>query len=133
FTSDDLAYLATLTGNDGKPLFDHAFLKFLGEMRFSVDVWGIPEGTAVFAHEPLLRVTGPLLQCQLLETPLLNMINFQTLIATKAARICQAAQGEPVIEFGLRRAQGIDGGSPPAAPLTSAAASQPATSWRENS
>jgi len=110
FDDSDLAYLATLTGNDKKPLFDEPFLKFLRELRFTVDVWAMPEGTAVFAHEPLLRVTGPLLQCQLLETPLLNMLNFQTLIATKAARICQAAQGQPVIEFGLRRAQGIDGG-----------------------
>ena len=63
-----------------------------------------------FGQEPLVRVRGPILQCQLLETPLLNTINFQTLIATKAARICAAARGEPVIEFGLRRAQGIDGG-----------------------
>jgi len=109
FDETDLRYLKSLNGNDNKPLFEPAFLNFLAQMRFTVDVWGIPEGTVVFPHEPLLRVTGPLLQCQLLETPLLNMINFQTLIATKAARICQAAQGQPVIEFGLRRAQGIDG------------------------
>ena len=109
FTDDDLAYLKSLQGNDAQPLFDAAFLEYLKRMTFSVDVWGIPEGTAVFPHEPLLRVSGPLLQCQLLETPLLNMINFQTLIATKAARICHAAKGERVMEFGLRRAQGIDG------------------------
>jgi nicotinate phosphoribosyltransferase len=69
----------------------------------------VPEGTAVFAHEPLLRVRGPILQCQLVETPLLNLVNFSTLIATKAARVCTAAEGEPVLEFGLRRGQGIDG------------------------
>ncbi|HEY1080897.1 MAG TPA: nicotinate phosphoribosyltransferase, partial [Prosthecobacter sp.] len=69
----------------------------------------IPEGTVVFPHEPLVRIKGPLIQAQLVETALLNIINFQTLIATKAARVCQAAQGEPVLEFGLRRAQGPDG------------------------
>ena len=69
----------------------------------------MPEGTVVFPHQPMLRVIGPLLQCQLLETPLLDMLNFQTLIATKAARVCAAADGDPVLEFGLRRAQGIDG------------------------
>src|SRR5690606_33773013 len=62
-----------------------------------------------FGQEPLVRVRGPILQCQLAETALLNFINFQTLIATKSARICGAAQGEPVLEFGLRRAQGVDG------------------------
>jgi len=110
FREDDLAYLATLAGNDGKPLFEPAFLEHLRDLRFAVDVDAVPEGTVVFPHEPLLRVTGPILPCQLLETPLLTLLNFQTLIATKAARVCLAARGEPVIEFGLRRAQGIDGG-----------------------
>ncbi len=110
FDASDLDYLATLDGNDGKPLFDRGFLDYLGEMRFTCDVDAIPEGTAVFPHEPLLRIKGPILQAQLVETPLLNLVNFQTLIATKAARVCQAARGEPVLEFGLRRAQGIDGG-----------------------
>src|SRR6185295_7539527 len=81
----------------------------LRKLRLACDVEAVPEGTVVFPHEPLLRVQGPILQAQLLETPLLNFLNFQTLIATKAARICMAARGEPVIEFGLRRAQGIDG------------------------
>jgi len=109
FDDSDIAYLAGLTGSDGQPLFERGFVDYLRDLRFSVDLDAIPEGTVVFPHEPLLRVRGPILQCQLLETPLLNMINFQTLIATKAARICQAARGEPVLEFGLRRAQGIDG------------------------
>ena len=109
FTETDLSFLATLKGSDNKPLFNSDFLDYLGKLRFDCDLDAIPEGTLVFPHEPLLRVQGPLLQCQLLETTLLNIINFQTLIATKAARICQATQGEPVLEFGLRRAQGIDG------------------------
>ncbi|MCS7019271.1 MAG: nicotinate phosphoribosyltransferase [Cytophagales bacterium] len=110
FDNSDIAYLATLRGSDGKPLFETAFLDYLSNMRFTCDVDAIPEGTVVFPQEPLLRVKGPLIEGQLLETALLNIINFQSLIATKAARICQAAQGEPVLEFGLRRAQGIDGG-----------------------
>jgi nicotinate phosphoribosyltransferase len=109
FDPEDLAYLATLCGNDGRRLFEQAFLDFLGEMRFACNVDGIPEGTLVFPHEPLLRVQGPLIQAQLLESALLNIVNFQTLVATKAARVVMAAKGEPVLEFGLRRAQGIDG------------------------
>jgi nicotinate phosphoribosyltransferase len=109
FDASDIAYLQTLTGNDGRPLFDAKFLRYLGELRITVDVDGMAEGTAVFGQEPLVRVQGPILQCQLLESPLLNILNFQTLIATKASRICAAAAGEPVLEFGLRRAQGIDG------------------------
>ncbi len=109
FTPDDLAYLATLTGNDQKPLFEEDFLTYLGTLKFDCDVDAIPEGTTVFPHEPLVRVRGNIIPCQILETPLLNIINFQTLIATKAARICLATGGDPVLEFGLRRAQGIDG------------------------
>jgi nicotinate phosphoribosyltransferase len=110
FDPDDLAYLATLTGNDGGPLFPQGFLDHLATLRWSLDVDAIPEGTAVFPHEPLLRVKGPLLQTQLVETPLLTMVNFATLVATKASRVCRAAGGDPVLEFGLRRAQGPDGG-----------------------
>lgn len=110
FTDEDRAYLATLKGNDGGALFEPAFLDYLGAVRFSCDVDAVPEGTAVFALEPLLRIKGPLLQCQLAETALLNILNFQTLIATKSARVCAAAEGDPVLEFGLRRAQGTDGG-----------------------
>ncbi len=109
FTPDDLAYLATLTGNDTAPLFAPEFLASLQHFQFTCDVDAVPEGTVVFPNEPLLRVRGPIVQAQIVETALLNFINFQTLIATKSARICLAAQGEPVLEFGLRRAQGVDG------------------------
>jgi len=110
FERDDLEYLGNVNGIDQKPLFDPAFLEYLGDLRWSCDVDAVPEGTVVFPYEPLLRVQGPILQAQIVETALLNFFNFQSLIATKAARICLAARGEPVIEFGLRRAQGVDGG-----------------------
>ncbi len=110
FCEDDLTYLGSLTTADGSALFEEGFLEYLRELHFTCDVDAIPEGTLVFPHEPIVRVKGPILQCQLLETFLLNSINFQSLIATKAARISIATQGEPVLEFGLRRAQGIDGG-----------------------
>ncbi|RMG33318.1 MAG: nicotinate phosphoribosyltransferase [Planctomycetota bacterium] len=110
FTPDDLSYLAGLRGNDGRPLFPDAFLSELQEFRFRGDVDAVREGTAVFAHEPLIRVTASIIEAQLLETALLTLVNFGTLITTKAARICEAAEGDAVVEFGLRRAQGIDGG-----------------------
>jgi nicotinate phosphoribosyltransferase len=110
FSESDLSYLGTLEGSDGTPLFEPAFLEYLREFRFGFDLDAIPEGTVVFPQEPLVRVRGPLLHCQLLETPLLNIMNFQTLVATKAARICLSAEGDPVLEFGLRRAQGNNGG-----------------------
>jgi nicotinate phosphoribosyltransferase len=109
FDAEDAAYLTTLRGNDGRPLFEPAFLDYLREMPWSCDVDAVAEGTVVFPYEPLVRVCGPLVQAQLLEAALLNIINFQTLVATKAARVTSAARGEPVLEFGLRRAQGIDG------------------------
>lgn len=109
FEADDLAYLAGLRGADDRPLFDPAFLDYLSALAFTCDVDAVVEGEVVFPHEPLLRVTGPILQAQLLETPALALLNFQSLIATKAARVCLAARGDPVVEFGLRRAQGIDG------------------------
>lgn len=109
FPVEDLAFLAGLTGNDGRPLFPTEFLDYLGALRFECDVDAVPEGTVVFPQEPLLRVRGPLIQAQIVESTLLNLLNFQTLIATKAARVCLAAGGEPVLEFGLRRAQGLDG------------------------
>lgn len=105
----DLDYLKSLSDIDGSPLFLAGFFEYLKDLRLTCDVDAIPEGTVVFPYEPLIRVRGPLLQCQLLESTLLNLINFPTLIATKAARICIAAEGDSVFEFGLRRAQGIDG------------------------
>ena len=110
FRDDDLDYLRSLKAQGGQPLFEAGFLNYLREFRFRCDVDAVPEGTVVFAGEPLLRVRGPLLQAQLAETAILNIVNFQTLIATKAARVCLAAGEDPVLEFGLRRAQGIDGG-----------------------
>lgn len=109
FDDSDIAYLATLKDSKGAPLFEESFFDFLSSMRFSCDVDAVPEGTTVFPFEPLIRVKGPLIQCQLLESPLLNLFNFPSLIATKAARICMAARGDEVLEFGLRRAQGVDG------------------------
>jgi len=111
FADSDLTYLATLTGNDGTPLFKPEFLEYLRKMDgLQLDIDAIPEGTVVFPHEPLMRVRGSILQAQLVETALLCLVNFHTLVASKAARICGAVgEGEEVLEFGLRRAQGLDG------------------------
>src|SRR5204863_1245846 len=105
----DLAYVRTLTGSDGKPLFDDDFIDVLRRFEFACDVDAMPEGSVVFPQEPLVRVRGPIMQAQIVESALLNIINFQSLIATKAARVVYAAKGDPVIDFGLRRAQGVDG------------------------
>jgi nicotinate phosphoribosyltransferase len=110
FREDEITYLATQRGNDHKPLFDAAFLDYLRGLRLTCNIDAMPEGTPVFPDEPLIRVCGPIIQCQLLETVLLTILNFQSLIATKAARVCRAAGNGEVIEFGLRRAQGVDGG-----------------------
>lgn len=109
FDDSDIEYLATLKGPDKAPLFENDFLKFLRELRFDCDIDAVPEGTVVFAHEPLVRVKGKIIPCQILETILLNIVNFQTLIATKAARVRLAAGEKAILEFGLRRAQGADG------------------------
>lgn len=109
FTAEEINYLSTLKSPNDEPLFLDSFLNYLSKLQFTGDVDAIPEGTIVFPHEPLLRITAPLVQCQLLETPLLNFINFATLVATKASRVCQAAENDKVIEFGFRRAQGPDG------------------------
>jgi nicotinate phosphoribosyltransferase len=104
FRDDELEYLRSLG------IFGAPFLDFLADFRFRGNVIAPQEGTVVFANEPLLTVEGPLAQAQLVETALLNIINFQTLVATRAARLVNAAAGGEVIEFGLRRAQGPDGG-----------------------
>jgi nicotinate phosphoribosyltransferase len=109
FSRDNLQFLQGLTGNDGKPLFQPAYLDFLRHLSWEVQVDAVPEGTIVFPREPAVRVQGPIIPCQIIESFLLTEMNFQTLIATKAARICTATQGEPVSEQGLRRAHGLDG------------------------
>lgn len=97
----DLAYLETLRGNNNQPLFDTDFCIFYLIYRFKGNIMGVPEGTVVFPHQPLLRIEADLLSCQLLETPLLNLLNFQSLIATKAARVAFAAQSNSVLSLAL--------------------------------
>ncbi len=109
YSASDLAYLEQLRTDGKEPLFEKKFLDFLSGLSLKCDIDALEEGTPVFPYEPLIRVQGPILHAQLLESPLLNIINFQSLIATKAARICWAARPDPVVEFGMRRAQGIDG------------------------
>lgn len=110
FERDDIQYLGQLKGADGKNLFDESYLNYLQRFQFKCDIHAVPEGTIVFPNEPIIRVEGPLLQAQLIETALLNIVNFSTLITTKASRVVQAAGKDEVLEFGLRRAHGIDGG-----------------------
>ena len=104
FDEDDITYLRSLR------VFPEGFLEFLRAFRLRCDVDAVPEGTLVYPHLPIVRVEGPLAEAQFLETAILNSLNYPTLVATKTARICLAATGDPVIEFGLRRAQGPDGG-----------------------
>jgi nicotinate phosphoribosyltransferase len=103
FDESDLDYVRSLA------LFDDDFITLLRSFEFGCDVDAIPEGTVVFPQEPLVRVRGPIMQAQLVESALLNVINFQSLIATKASRVVHAAKGDMVLDFGLRRAQGMDG------------------------
>lgn len=105
FTEEDIQYLRSLD------LFDEAFLAYLLKLRFTGELYAMPEGTVVFPAEPLVRVKAPIMEAQLIETALLNIVNHQTLIASKASRVVYAAQGDPVLEFGLRRAQGADAGT----------------------
>lgn len=110
FDDESISYLADIQAPGGGPMFKRAFLDYLRDFRMRVSVSAIPEGEVVFPREPMVRVIGPVIDCQLLETALLNLVNFQTLVATKTARVIHAAEGHPVSDFGLRRAQGPDGG-----------------------
>ncbi len=102
FSEEDIDYLRSLNS------FDEEFFQVLREFKFTGDIYSVPEGSVMFPYEPILRIKATCFEAQLIETALLNMINFQSLIATKAARVCTAAKGDPVLEFGLRRAQGPD-------------------------
>jgi nicotinate phosphoribosyltransferase len=102
FDKDDIKYLGE------QDLFSEEYLGFLKDMKFEGDIYAVPEGTPIFPNEPILRVTGKRIQAQLLETTLLNIINFQTLVASKASRVVQAADEAKVVDFGLRRAQEED-------------------------
>ena len=103
FTEEDIEFLRN------KNMFSEDFLNYLKNFEFCCDVWAVPEGNPVFPNEPLVTVKGPIIQAQFIETMILLTVNHQTLIATKANRICNAANGRPVMEFGSRRAQGYDG------------------------
>lgn len=106
-SSEDIAYIRK------QPVFKHVqgdFFEYLSRFRFSGDVWAVPEGTVMFAQEPILRVTAPIIEAQLVETRLLSAINFQTMVASRAARLVGAAGGKPVVEFGARRAHGAEAG-----------------------
>jgi nicotinate phosphoribosyltransferase len=109
FTNEDVGFLAGLRSARGSLLFSESFLKYLSGYRFRSTIRAVPEGTVVFANEPLLQVSGSLIECQIVETILLCHINFQTLVATKAARMWEASNRGAIVEFGLRRAQGPDG------------------------
>ncbi len=105
FNNDDLEYLRSLN------IFDEDFIEYLAKFKFSGDIYAIPEGSVIFPKEPIVKIIAPIIEAQLIETALLNIINHQSLIATKASRVCYAAQGDGVMEFGLRRAQGPDAGT----------------------
>ena len=105
FRPDDIEYLRSLN------IFEKSFLEYLSNFKFSGYIYAIPEGTVVFPREPLMKIVAPLPEAQLIEPAILNIINHQSLIATKASRVCYAAQGAGVMEFGLRRAQGPDAGT----------------------
>ncbi len=105
FSEEDIGYLT------GLGIFGRDFLDYLKDFKFTGDIYAIPEGSVIFPREPLIKVIAPIMQAQLIETAILNIINHQSLIATKAARVCYAARGDGIMEFGLRRAQGPDAGT----------------------
>jgi nicotinate phosphoribosyltransferase len=102
FSKEDILYLNSLG------IFETDFLDYLSNFKFTGSIWSVPEGSIIFPQEPIVKVIGPIIEAQLIETALLNIVNFQSLIATKASRVCFAAQGDEVMEFGARRAQGQD-------------------------
>lgn len=104
FTDADIEYLRGLS------IFEEDFLEYLRSFHFTGDIYAIPEGTVIFPREPMVKVVAPIMEAQLVETAILNIMNHQSLIATKAARVCYAAKGDGIMEFGLRRAQGPDAG-----------------------
>ena len=105
FSEQDIEYLRSLN------IFDEDFLAYLAEFKFTGSIYTLPEGSLIFPREPIVKVVAPIMQAQLVETAILNIINHQSLIATKASRICYAARGDGIMEFGLRRAQGPDAGT----------------------
>ena len=105
FAPDDIEYLRSVG------CFDEDFLEYLSNFKFTGDIYALPEGTVMFPREPMVKVIAPIMEAQLIETAILNIVNHQSLIATKAARVCYAAKGDGVLEFGLRRAQGPDAGT----------------------
>ncbi len=105
FDEADIRYLRSLQ------IFDEDFLEYLRTFRFSGSIYSVPEGTVIFPKEPVVKVIAPIMEAQLIETAILNIFNHQSLIATKASRVCYAAKGDGVMEFGLRRAQGPDSGT----------------------
>lgn len=109
FDDQSLSFLSKVKSRSGGLLFSAAFIDYLKNLRPKINIYGVKDGDLIFGHEPILRIEGPLALCMLLETPLLNIINFQSLIATKAARIKLASGNKKVVDFGFRRAQGFDG------------------------
>ncbi len=105
FSPDDIEYLRSVG------CFEEDFLEYLSNFKFTGDIYALPEGTVMFPREPMIKVIAPIMEAQLVETAILNIINHQSLIATKAARVCYAAKGDGIMEFGLRRAQGPDAGT----------------------
>ena len=105
FAPDDIEYLRSVG------CFEEDFLEYLSNFKFTGDIYALPEGTVMFPREPMIKVIAPIMEAQLVETAILNIINHQSLIATKAARVCYAAKGDGIMEFGLRRAQGPDAGT----------------------
>lgn len=105
FDQEDIAYLRSVG------CFEEDFLEYLSNFRFTGDIYALPEGTVMFPREPMVKVIAPIMEAQLVETAILNIVNHQSLIATKAARVCYAAKGDGIMEFGLRRAQGPDAGT----------------------